>query len=167
MAVSIGAPVVYSTITFLAHNVNLKYYGGAHYLWCTPYFGIAPSPTNYTVPPTSSPFEIYRTLSREVSGSEMHSQKIDLNRVGIVRGAEIMRGREIITERQLIEIQEVARRAPNDMFRPLLCVIPTQLALSVLAEVDISKKANPLSHEYIAADLPRSVFDVISFGVIS
>ena len=157
-------PILYSATTTLAYNINQRFYGDLHYLWCTPHFNSSPSAATYTVPPTSSPFEIYTTLAREVAGVDSHSEKIRLNKVGIKRGAQIMRQRGIITEAQLKQIYAVVRLSQIGLFKPLLCIISSLAAQKYCTEVDISKKANPLSHEFIAADLPRTAFDVIALG---
>ena len=90
-------PILYSTMTMVAYNVNLRYYKGLHYMWCTPYFSSNFQSPHYTVPPSSSPFEIYRRLRDEISSADQHDTKIELNRLGILKGAHAMRDRGIIT----------------------------------------------------------------------
>jgi len=119
---------------------------------------------DYTVPPTSSPYEILMTLDKEVRGVDGHSERIKLNRLGIVRGAEIMKKRKIITGAQRNQIELIAEEAPIALFKPFLCVIPTATVRPYCTEVDISDRASLLSQEYIAADLPTSAFDIISLG---
>jgi hypothetical protein len=75
-----------------------------------------------------------------------------------------MHKRGLINETQLREIAVIARRASAAQFRPLLCVISRVEAVPYFKAVDIGDKANPLSQEYILADLPQSAFDVVSIG---
>ena len=77
LARRIRGPILYSAITQLAFNINERYYGGVHYMWCTPFFDINTGSPDVTVPPTASPFQIYKTLAHEVAGGDNHSQKIE------------------------------------------------------------------------------------------
>jgi hypothetical protein len=157
-------PILYSTMTTLAYNINAKYYAGLHYVWCTPYFGSDFTSPHFTVPPSSSPFDIYQTLKKEIDGADIHGTKIKLNRLGVRRGADIMAKRGIIDDEQRREIQAICRAAPPQLFRPLLCVISKIEAAPHYRKIDVKDRANPLSHEYILADLPQSAFDVIRIG---
>jgi hypothetical protein len=161
---TITHPILYSTMTTLAYNVNMKYYGGLHYMWCTPYFGSDFQSPHFTVPPSSSPLEIYETLRKEIEGADLHGTKIKLNRMGVRRGADNMARRGRITEDQQREIHAIGKTALPQQFRPLLCVISRIQAAPYYQRVDVKDRANPLSHEYIVADLPQSAFDVIRIG---
>lgn len=157
-------PVLYSTMTAVAFNVNTKYYGGLHYMWCTPYFGSDFKSPHFTVPPSSSPLEIYNTITKEIDGADLHGTKIELNRMGIRKGAEVMQRRGFITDETCAEIIAISKAVPMHQFKPLLCVISRIEAVPYYQKVDVLSKANPLSHEYIVADLPQSAFDVIRIG---
>lgn len=157
-------PVLYSTMTAVAFNVNTKYYGGLHYLWCTPYFGSDFQSPHFTVPPSSSPLEIYNTILKEINGSDLHETKIRLNRMGIRKGAEAMKKLGRISDDAYKEIIAISKLTPMHQFRPLLCVISRLEAIPYYRKVDVKDRANPLSHEYIVADLPQSAFDVIKLG---
>jgi hypothetical protein len=133
-------------------------------MWCTPYFSSDFNSPHYTVPPSSSPFEIYKQYQREIRTGDQHGYKIEANRTGIRKGAEKMRKWGKISESQLREISVIAKKANNEQFRPLLCVISRIEAVPYYKAVDIGDKANPLSQEYILNDLPQSVFDVVSIG---
>lgn len=157
-------PILYSTMTTLAYNINKKYYGDRHYLWCTPYFGSDYQSPHFTVPPSSSPIEIYNTLKREIEGCDFHNTKIKLNRKGIRKGADIMLKLGKITQEAYNEIVIISKVAPNEQFRPLLCIISRIEAIPYYQKVDIKSKANPLSHEYILSNLPHTTFDIIKIG---
>jgi hypothetical protein len=148
----------------VAFNVNNKYYNGQHYLWCTPYFGSNYKSPHFSVPPSSSPLEIYNTINNEIDGGDFHGTKIELNRMGIRRGADIMHALGKISEEDQREIHVIADKVPMHQFRPLLCVIPRVDAIPFYKKVDIKDRANPLSYEYIVSDLPQSAFDVIRIG---
>jgi hypothetical protein len=154
-------PILYSAMTKIAYSINVKYYGNLHYMWCTPYFGKDYNSPHFTVPPSSSPMEIYRTLENEVNGGDLHGHKIDLNRMGIRKGADQMLTANRITPDEHAEIHTISTLSPLSAFQPLLCVIPRLEALKYYKKVPIADMANPLSYEYIVADLPQSAFDLI------
>jgi hypothetical protein len=157
-------PVLYSTMTAVAFNVNTKYYGGLHYMWCTPYFGCDYDSPHFTVPPSSSPLEIYNILKKEIEGVDLHNTKIKLNRMGIRKGADAMLASGKITSGTHGDILAISKMAPMHQFKPLLCIIPRLEAVPYYQKVDIHRMANPLAHEYIVANLPQAAFDVIRIG---
>lgn len=151
-------------MTALAYNINMKYYDALHYMWCTPYFGSDYKSPHFTVPPSSSPVDIYKTISKEIDGADMHGTKIKLVRIGIRKGAEEMLRRGSINKDDMEEIMAIADIALPQQFKPILCVISRIEAVPYYKKVDVKDKANPLSHEYILADLPQSAFDIIRIG---
>ena len=157
-------PILYSTMTTLAYNINKKYYGDKHYMWCTPYFGSDYLSPHFTVPPSSSPIEIYNTIKKEIEGADLHNTKIKLNRKGIRKGADIMLSLGKITSDAFEEIITISKRATNEQFRPLLCIIPRVEAVPYYKKVDVKDRANPLSHEYILSSIPHELFDIIKIG---
>ena len=161
---SITHPILYSAMTTLAYNINKRYYGDKHYMWCTPYFGSNYQSPHFTVPPSSSPLEIYNTLKKEIEGSDLHNTKIKLNRKGIRKGADVMLRLGKITQDDHNEIVAITKMAKDEQFRPLLCVISRMEAVPYYQKVDIKDRANPLSHEYILSNLPQTAFDIIKIG---
>lgn len=157
-------PVLYSTMTAVAFNINKKYYGGLHYMWCTPYFGSDFESPHFTVPPSSSPLEIYNTIKKEIDGADLHNSKIRLNRIGIRKGADAMLKLGRIDHEAHGEILVASKLAPMHQFKPLLCVISRIEAIPYYKKIEIKGRANPLSHEYIVSSLPQSAFDVIRIG---
>jgi len=148
----------------LAYNINKKYFDDKHYLWCTPYFGSDYQSPHFTVPPSSSPIEIYNTFKKEIEGADLHNTKIALNRKGIRKGADTMLALGKISQEAHDEIITISKRATNEQFRPLLCVISRIEAVPYYKKVDIKDRANPLSYEYILSNLPQSAFDIIKIG---
>ncbi|ESY64812.1 hypothetical protein X742_24305 [Mesorhizobium sp. LNHC232B00] len=151
-------------MTSVAYNINMRYYKGLHYLWCTPYFGSDFKSPHFTVPPSSSPLEIYNTFLKEIDGADRHGTKIKLNRLGIRKGAENMARLGRITSDEMKEIHAISKIALDHQFKPLLCVISRLEAVPYYKRIDVNSRANPLSLEYIVADLPQSAFDVIRIG---
>ena len=151
-------------MTYLAYNINLQFYGGLHYTWCTPYFGSDLGSPVFTVPPSSSPLQIYYDLKREVEGGDLHGTIIKVKRLGIRRGADAMYKRHKITVEQKDEILAICKIATPEHFRPVLCVLPKSEILPYVQTVPVKSRANPLSQEYIVADVPTNSFDVIKFG---
>lgn len=151
-------------MTALAYNINTKYYGGLHYLWCTPYFGSDFKSPHFTVPPSSSPLEIYETLRKEIDGADIHGTKIKYNRMGIRKGAMHMHSAGKISQDDLDDIVAISKTAQPQQFRPLLCVISRLEAIPYYQKVPVKSRANPLSHEYIVANLPQAAFDLIRIG---
>jgi len=67
----------------------------------------------------------------------------------------------MITDDELREITEIAAAADCADFRPLLYVIPYVAVSHLLKEVAVSKRAHPLSPEYVIEELPTELFDAI------
>lgn len=154
--------LLYSANTWLAYMIAERYYGGEHYVWCTPYFDSRQlSPHATAVPPTSSPAEIYQSLYQEVARGDRHSSKIKENRIGILRGATVKKDQGVISEKQSLDIGAILDRAETRDFRPLIYVMPYVTVANRLAEVPIADRAHPLSVEYVIDRLPRGDFDVI------
>jgi len=153
--------IYYSTNTFLAFNISQRYYNGLHFVWVTPYFEMWGQTQTYTVPATSSPKEIYRSLKREIYGSDRHGTQIDANKVGLKNGASFKRAANVITESEKNDIFSIVDSADRSLFRPLLYVIPYDRVINLVKEVPVNERANPLSVEFRIELLPKSAFDVI------
>ena len=117
--------VLYSANNWLSYAITERYYQGEHYVWCAPVFDARSRyAKDWHVPPTSSPFEIFKGLSEEVRRGDRHSAKIAQNKIGIIRGASFKRGAGKIAEAQEKEISAIVDTAETADFRPLLYVIP-------------------------------------------
>lgn len=158
--------LMYSVNTWLSYLIAQRYYRGNHHVWCTPCFDPRMLPAaDVTVPPTSTPFEIYRSLYEEVRRRDSHSLKIKEIRNGILKGARKKQAAGIITRTQEREIKLIVKSASLGDFRPLLYVIPYALVSTIVTKVPVKKRAHPLSEEYLIENLPRNCFDVIAFDV--
>jgi len=128
--------VLYSASSWLAYKISEEYYGGQHYVWCTPHFDPSSVPSiDYTVPPSSSPIEIYRNLREDVKRGDRHSAKIAANKAGLLRGMERKRAAGEITDEQASEIASILDAAEPRDFRPLIFVIPFHLVQDKLSKV--------------------------------
>jgi hypothetical protein len=155
--------LLYSTNTLLAYHINQTYYGELHYVWCSAFFGAGNIPSPYhPPPPSSSPQEIYERVRKAVESGDKHSEKIRLNRAGLIRGATYKHIRGDITEAQRLEILDKIRLSQFAEFKPLLYVIPYALVSNALITVPVEERANPLSEEYIIERLARTSFDIIN-----
>ena len=161
---TIKNPILYSTMTALAYNINKSFYNNLHYMWCTPYFSSNFDSPHFMVPPSSSPLDIYETLKKEIDGADKHGTKIKLNRLGIRKGADLMCKLGKINEEQKRDIHAISTEALPQQFLPVLCVIPRLEAVPHYKKVEVIERANPMSYEYILADLPQDAFDVIRIG---
>ncbi|MBI3374798.1 MAG: hypothetical protein HY017_24000 [Betaproteobacteria bacterium] len=59
------------------------------------------------------------------------------------------------------DILAIEAAAQSADFRPLLYVIPFVAVSHLLKEVPVSRRAHPLSQEYIIEELPTELFDAI------
>jgi hypothetical protein len=154
--------LLYSTNTWLAYTISQTYYGGEHYVWCSPHpnsrwlpVGLAP------LPPSSSPGDLYLSLHADIRGGDLHSAKIGQNREGILRGARVKRAAGIISEGQFTDIDEIVATAGLRDFRPLLFVIPFAPVADRAEAVSLARRASLFHEEYTIERLPRPLFDVI------
>jgi hypothetical protein len=160
-----SAPLIlYSANTLLAYRINQGYYRERHFVWCNPYFSATMPSIDVQMPPSSTPSEICRNLFGDVSQQDLHSSRIQANRDGIRKGANLMRSTGEITDKQLREIEQIVSAAAVADFRPLLYVIPFHLIAERVKSVPPADRAHPFSREYIIADLPRSSFDVLEWS---
>ena len=158
--------ILYSTNSFLAFRIAEEFYGDVHYVWCSPHFGFPQGRSlnpGFTNPPSASPREISERLYEDVLRGDKHSVKVLANRTGIQNGATQKAAAGKITHARKREIFSIAKQADLQFFKPLLYVIPFSLVTSLIEPVSVSKRANPLSREYIIRDLPRDCFDVIEY----
>ncbi|HEX6145006.1 MAG TPA: hypothetical protein VFZ01_19990, partial [Geminicoccaceae bacterium] len=156
--------LLYSTQTLLAYRINQRYFQGQHWVWCSPYRGFASTAMyDSAVPPSSSPLEIYRNLHQEVRRTEHHSDRINANREGLLKGAESKLRQGVIDDATAYEIAAVLERAERADFAPLLYVIPFSLVSGQVRVVPVEHRAHPLSDEYHIEALHRDCFDVIEF----
>jgi hypothetical protein len=155
-------PFLYSTNTYLAYSISEQYYDQKHYFWCAPHFdGRSISPLVTPQPPTSSPAELYEGFAADIQRGDLHSSRVGQNRTGIIAGATQHKLHGRITGRQFNEIVEIVRAAQLQDFRPLLFIADLDGLKKNLKLVPVTKRAHPLSREYVAQRVKRTAFDVI------
>jgi len=156
--------VLYSTNAYIAYMINERYYQGLHYVWCSEVFDAraqyAYGP-HASIPPSSSPGEIYKAMREDVRRGDWHSENLKRLRKSILEGAKAKLGAGEITQLQYDEIRRVLKRALLTDFRPVLYIMPYQGVAKLVEEVPIEERAHPLSLELRISALPRTFFDVI------
>ena len=144
----------------------MEFYGGTHHVWCSPVFNpdsLDRSDPRSRIPPSSSPYHIYRGFKDSVDKNDMHSRIIENNIHGIQRGAAIMLEEGTITTSSFGRINDIISRTTTKEFSPRLLVIPYHRVRKKVIRVDVDKTANPLSIEYLIKDLKPSEFHAIEF----
>ncbi|HEY6351300.1 MAG TPA: hypothetical protein VI636_17995 [Candidatus Angelobacter sp.] len=158
--------LLYSANTWLSYRIAEYYYRQEHHIWCAPVFDSRSiGSIDMVLPPTSSPFEIYRSLYEETRRGDRHSSKIATNKLGILQGAKTKRSARVITLKQEKEITTIVESAEVSDFRPLLYIMPFELVQKLLIKVPVADRAHPLSNEFLIDALPRTHFDVIQFNI--
>jgi hypothetical protein len=156
----------YSANSYLSFLVNRRFYGGQHYIWCSPVF----NPTTLdelnplrNIAVSSSPHHIYANYRDSAKSSDTHSDLIKQNKRGIKRGAAAMLAANKIDQNQYQMIMYMVKNAQLSDFRPMLYLIPAHLVAGKLNVVPPREAANPLGPEYRIFDLMDNEFDAIEF----
>ena len=153
---------LYSTVSRLAYEINVKFYNDTHWVWAAP----APSndPSKPYNPNSSHPWRIYRRYISDIddNGGDKHSDLISRNRTGIMRGAQSREAKGLISASERDDIEQIAQRAQLTDFYPVFMVIPYAGVHGIAQEVALGNKANAMSNEFVITDLLRSHFDVWS-----
>ena len=148
---------LYSVNTYLAHYICERFYNGIHYVWCAPSF----NSDVYNNPPSSNPKEIFFSLYKDVTRNDNHSDKIRQNRLGLMRGVEVMLTSGVITPEVRDEILLIIENADISYFIPLLFIIDKNQAQGKIETVPHKDRANILSEEYLIKNLHTDEFDVV------
>jgi len=144
----------------LAWAISNEYYGGRHWIWCSPFFrpnGSAPA----AFPPSAIPGAIYDRLFEDVTHGDRHSAWIAKNKVGLSKGAQCKEDEKAITPAQKAEILAIVDAAQISDFKPVLYVVPYDRVKSELRSVPPSQRAHPMSVEFIIEELTSAAFDRI------
>lgn len=153
--------LLYSAGSWLAYAIAERFYGGVHYVWCSPFYDGVMAARHINVPPTSSPAELYRNLEEETRRGDRHSALIKQNRRGIENGARAKRTAGIIGELEFDEIQTIVHEAEISEFRPVLYIIPFDRVRENMIDVPIRERASLLSVEYRVEALRNNCFDLL------
>ena len=153
--------LLYSAGSRLAYAIAERFYGGVHYVWCSPFYDGVVAARHINVPPTSSPAEIYRNLEEETRRGDRHSTLIKQNRNAIESGARAKRTAGIISETEFEEIQTILEEAETREFRPVLYLIPFDRVRGSTIDVPVRERASLLSVEYRVEALRSDCFDLL------
>lgn len=153
--------LLYSAGTWLAYSIAERFYGGVHYVWCSPYYDALTAARHLSIPPSSSPAEIYRVLEEDSRRGDRHSAAITKNRNGVHIGAAAMRAAGMMTEFEFSEATFIIDSADANQFRPVLYVIPFHCVRSGVVEVPAGQRASPFSVEYRIERLRNDSFDLL------
>jgi hypothetical protein len=138
------------------------YYGGRHFVWCSPYFEYSSQAALLApAPPTSTPKEIYQNLAMEVERGDRHSAKIKESRSGLLKGAKYRLDDGVISLVQFEEIRYIINVASITDFQPLLYVINYGSVSANLIVVPVNKRASPVCIEYQLTQLERKDFEAL------
>jgi hypothetical protein len=153
--------ILYSANTLLAYSIAERFYRGVHYAWCSPLYDGTRAAAHITIPPSSSPAEIYSAYAQDARRGERHSEAINRNRDGILRGADAKLAVGIVSPAQRAEIQRITELGTPLDYRPVLYIIPFDRVAELAVEVPVHERAHPLSVEYRVEALPSGCFHMI------
>ena len=153
--------ILYSANTLLAYSIAERFYRGVHYAWCSPLYDGTRAAAHINIPPSSSPAELYRIYGEDARRGERHSEVINRNRYGILRGADAKLAAGIVTAAQRAEIKRIIDLGTPLDYRPVLYIIPFDRVADLAVEVPVEERAHPLSVEYKIEALPSDCFHMI------
>ena len=149
---------LYSAGIELSYQVDMQFYGGIHYCWCSSKLN------DFQQTPTSNPTQICKTYLGICTTGERHNTVCDEKISAILNGARLRHKAGIITDKQLYDINARIAGARYLDFIPVLYIIPiTNTVRHRLKEVASEKKASPSSKEYLITDLRKEECVVIRF----
>lgn len=141
----------------LAHQINERFYGGLHYVWCSPGFNC---PGN---PPDANPSVIFSRWREDYLNNKTDSPFIQKNRDGLIKGIMHQHALGMIDTKTYEHLKNLTDAAPMKYFCPVLYVLPYQLVKDLVEDVDYHEKAGPFSIEFRIHDLPNSYFNVFEY----
>lgn len=153
--------LLFSAGTNFAKDIDDRYYGGVHYVWCSNHFN------DSTQPITSRPYNICKRFLEQIITTDRHAFEIDSNIKGVLRGAHTKLRNGVITPKQHEEICQLTALADYSKFFPVLYVIDrNKIEDSRCKEVNMEDRASDKSVEYIISDLKDGEYDIIDFQLI-
>jgi hypothetical protein len=158
-----GTTLLYSTNVFLKLLIQEKYRGDIHYVWCSEDFDSRTVPAYSSasmVPPSSNPADIFRELRRDVERPDLHSARINQQKVSLTDLAIDWEKKGLVSTADKDDIVFMVSHAQLNHWRPLIYVIPRPPVQARLSAVPMRLRAG-IGNEYIISDLKRSEFDII------
>lgn len=156
--------VYYSTNSYLAYFIAENFFGGKHYVWCSPIYDPSKLEELHKwkrIPVSSNPHKIYLSLLEDVESGDLHSDKIRNNINGLRRAAVQKLANGDIDDEEFVKINLMIDKATPDLFKPLLYIIPKDLVKTRINVVPITETAGILSEEFQIVDLATHEFEII------
>ncbi|WP_080055308.1 hypothetical protein [Spirosoma aerolatum] len=154
---------LYSVNCYIKYYIQKVYYNDIHFVWCSDQYDSRKEPAHSPsslVPPTSNPAEIYNDLKEAVRRGDRHNYKILEQRTNLKNYAAKSASNGTITDDQRDEIIYLADSDLNDIWRPLVYVIPKAAVLSRIELVPLAQRAG-MGPEYRIKDLKGTEFTII------
>lgn len=158
-----AGPVLYSTNSWMAHNIASKYRNGTHFVWCSEHYDPAASAVGSpaaAIAPSSSPKTIYDALHRDCANEERHSALINGYKRTFRRLAKAWLSAGEIDKQGYDEVVTMVNAPSWRGWRPLLYVIPSSQVRDRLIRVPAARRAGH-GDEFQIEDLQAHEFDVI------
>jgi hypothetical protein len=146
----------YSTNTLLAKVITERYFKGVFQIWAAPNFD------NKHNPPSSNPKDIFLKLHKAVKNFDNHDHKMYEVKAGLLKVIQKKLEEGSISEKQYAEANDTVYKATITDFKPLLYVIPNNEEINQnIIDVEIEKRAAPLSEECVIKNLKNENFNIL------
>jgi len=155
--------VLWSTNPKIKHYIQQAYFGGTHFVWCSPAFDGQSLPRysiGHSQPPSSDPVSIYRNLHRAVSMGDQLDPKITRMKADMVARAIRQHDEGVITEEMRDEVVAIIESSTLKDWRPLIYVIPFDRVKGRHRLVPRNSRAS-MEPEYQIVDLLDGEFEII------
>lgn len=154
-------PLLFSTTTKLAYNIDNYYYGRKHYVWVALYVD------NLDIQAASSnPITIAADFAKGIVTKDRHNEKILGNIVGVRNGVQFMYKAERISKKTKDAIISKINDATFEDFYPMLYIIDTKKVSSRIVPVPAKDGARASSPEYKIFDLQDGEYELIDMSEI-
>lgn len=160
-----AGPVIYSTNSWLSHDIAMQLRGGKHYVWCSEYYDPSTAPAasaGTAIASSSTPRAIFETLKAACDTEDSNCFLIKNYRKKFKQLATGWLADATLTRVQYDELIAQLKAPSWRIWRPLLYVIPRHpiVAAGRLESVPRKERA---AHgpELRIVDLASSEFDII------
>ena len=150
--------VLYSANTLLACEFNDDYYGGNHFVFCSPSFN--PWAEKVDNAQSSNPCELYHNFRAVAKSNDVNSPYIDRNKLGLRHGIDAKYKTGVISDAERTALIRRVRDAQPRDFAPRLFVIPFSPVAKLVKELPLGGRG-VRSKEYLVEALPRRLFDMV------
>ena len=154
-------PLLFSTTTKLAYDIDNFYYGRKHYVWVALYVD------NLDIQAASSnPMTIASDFAKGIVTQDTHNEKIVGNIAGVLNGVNYMYRAKKISSKTRKSIIARLNSATFDDFYPMFYVIDTKKVNARIVPVPAKEGARASSPEYKIFDLQDGEFELIDLSEI-